>query len=94
MTVAFGAIPKHFDVIKDIGSCFGVRLISTPIDGKKADSEITLREVSDDASRSLVEMRIETGGKHQIRRHMAELGRPALVIASTGKATPKDWACN
>ncbi len=52
--------------------------VEEPIDEKDALSEVTLREVSADGSQSLVEVRIETGRKHQIRRHLAGLGFPVI----------------
>jgi tRNA pseudouridine32 synthase/23S rRNA pseudouridine746 synthase len=52
--------------------------LERPIDGRKATSEFSLLQVIDDGSRSLVDVRIETGRKHQIRRHLAELGYPII----------------
>lgn len=52
--------------------------VDQAIDGKRAVSEIALQEVSDDKQQSIVEVRIETGRKHQIRRHLAELGHPVV----------------
>ena len=52
--------------------------IEKPVDEKEAVSEFLLRQVSADGGRSLVEVCIETGRKHQIRRHLAELGHPVL----------------
>ncbi len=52
--------------------------VDQPIDGKPAVSEFSLRETSADKRRSLVEVRIETGRKHQVRRHLAELGHPVM----------------
>jgi tRNA pseudouridine32 synthase/23S rRNA pseudouridine746 synthase len=48
--------------------------VEQPIDEKEAISEISLRKLSDDGSRSWVDVRIETGRKHQVRRHLAESG--------------------
>ena len=52
--------------------------VEQPIDDKEAISEFSLQHVSSDGNRSLVDVRIETGRKHQIRRHLAELGYPVM----------------
>ena len=52
--------------------------IDQPIDGKQAVSEVTKLRTSADGAQSLLEVRIETGRKHQIRRHLADLGHPVV----------------
>jgi len=52
--------------------------VTQPIDDKVAISEFSLRQISKDGDRSLVDVRIETGRKHQIRRHLAELAYPVI----------------
>jgi len=52
--------------------------VEHPIDAKAAVSEFSLHSVSTDGRQSLVDVRIETGRKHQIRRHLAELGHPVI----------------
>ncbi len=52
--------------------------VDKPIDDKSAVSEVQFLELSDDKTQSLVEVRIETGRKHQIRRHLADLGHPVI----------------
>ena len=52
--------------------------IEATIDDKPAASECRLLEVDADRSRSFLEVRIETGRKHQIRRHLAGIGHPVV----------------
>jgi tRNA pseudouridine32 synthase/23S rRNA pseudouridine746 synthase len=52
--------------------------VEFPIGEKDATSEISLIQVNEDSSRSLVDVRIETGRKHQVRRHLAELSHPII----------------
>ncbi len=48
--------------------------ITTPLDGKTAESSILSASINDDQSELVVEIR--TGRKHQIRRHLSEAGWP------------------
>jgi len=50
--------------------------VEEPIDGKDAASEFSF--VRHEAGRSLVDVRIETGRKHQVRRHLADFGYPIV----------------
>jgi tRNA pseudouridine32 synthase/23S rRNA pseudouridine746 synthase len=59
--------------------------VEQPIDDKAAVSEVSLVQLSADNERSLVEIRIETGRKHQIRRHLADLGYPIVGDRLYGK---------
>lgn len=52
--------------------------VEQPVDGKEAISEISLLQVGADGSDSLVDIRIETGRKHQVRRHLAAVGHPIM----------------
>lgn len=53
-------------------------LLETPIDERAAISEFSLREVNHEQNHSIVDVRIETGRKHQVRRHLASLGYPIV----------------
>lgn len=48
------------------------------IDGKTARSHARLLEYDEASNRSLLEVRIDTGRKHQIRRHLGESGFPIV----------------
>ena len=52
-------------------------IISSPIDDKPAVSKIIAIEESEN-NRTIVHIEIETGRKHQIRKHMAGLGHPVI----------------
>jgi len=59
--------------------------VERAIDGKIAVSEIYFRELLGGGKQSLVDVSIETGRKHQIRRHLAELGYPIVGDRLYGK---------
>ena len=48
--------------------------VTSALDGKEAISEFRFLQLLDEGRRSEVDVQIETGRKHQIRRHLAELG--------------------
>lgn len=54
------------------------RLIDQAIDGRPAKSRAKLLQYRPDEQQSLVEVAIESGRKHQIRRHLAAIGVPIL----------------
>lgn len=59
--------------------------IEQTVDKKEAVSEISFQELLADGEQSLIDVRIETGRKHQIRRHLAELGHPIIGDRLYGK---------
>ena len=54
------------------------RSIDTPIDGRPAISHVRLLRHLPETDHSLLEIRIGTGRKHQIRRHLQQAGHPIV----------------
>jgi len=52
--------------------------VEEPIDGKAAVSVFEHHELIADGTRSLVDVSIETGRKHQVRRHLSGLGHAVI----------------
>ena len=55
-----------------------IQTIQIPIDKKQAASHVRLLNYDAKQNRSLVEIDIESGRKHQIRRHLSETGFPII----------------
>jgi tRNA pseudouridine32 synthase/23S rRNA pseudouridine746 synthase len=66
--------------------------VTEAIDMKDASSEISFLQLSADGEQSLVDVRIETGRKHQVRRHLKAIGHPVLGdrLYGTGAADGVD----
>jgi tRNA pseudouridine32 synthase/23S rRNA pseudouridine746 synthase len=60
--------------------------IATDVDGKAALSHAHLIEYDTSNNRSLVQVKIATGRKHQIRIHMASIGYPVIGDRQHGDA--------
>lgn len=65
-----------------------VREIRAPIEGEEAVSHVRVLAANDDAS--LLEVRIETGRTHQIRRHLLEIGHPIAGDRAYGNSRARD----
>jgi len=62
--------------------------IDDPLDGKESVSRITTLQRHEEAGSTLVRVAIETGRKHQIRRHLAGIGHPIIGDKLYGQADP------
>jgi tRNA pseudouridine32 synthase/23S rRNA pseudouridine746 synthase len=73
-------VEKHYRAVVagDFSKHASPLRVEKAIDDKEAISEFSLVDVVDDGNRSIVDVRIETGRKHQIRRHLADLGYPVI----------------
>lgn len=84
---AAAALSKLFE-LRLVDKCYRARVVgrvepssmvlNSDLDGRKAISRMTLLEYDETKNCSLVEVNIETGRKHQIRRHLAEAGYPII----------------
>lgn len=61
-------------------------IIDTPLESKDARSRVTLLKYDAEKNKSFLKVVIETGRKHQIRRHLASIGHPIINDRIYGKA--------
>ncbi|MEJ2141857.1 MAG: RNA pseudouridine synthase [Gammaproteobacteria bacterium] len=71
-------IEKHYQAIVTGRFPAGTQHFTQAIDDKAASSYASLLGYDEKQDRSLVEIKIETGRKHQIRRHLATAGYPII----------------
>jgi tRNA pseudouridine32 synthase/23S rRNA pseudouridine746 synthase len=64
--------------------------IDRDIDDKKSISHVQLITYNEGENRSLLEVKIDTGRKHQIRRHLSEYGYPIIGDRLYGKDNPEN----
>ncbi|PCM43122.1 RluA family pseudouridine synthase [Marinobacter sp. ANT_B65] len=58
--------------------CIQDQLIDMPVDGKAAISRATTLTTDEPSQTSLLQVAIETGRKHQIRKHLQSIGHPIV----------------
>ncbi len=84
-------IDKVYQVL--VEGCFsdigdnGSITIDTELDGKISVSHVTLLSFDTNNNQSLLEVNIETGRKHQIRKHLSGLGFPVVGDRLYGTAS-------
>jgi len=73
-------VEKHYRAVVsgDFSSHANPLRVEHDIDGKPAVSEFRHKDPIASGTQSAVDVRIETGRKHQIRRHLADLGHPVV----------------
>jgi len=89
------ALDKYYQVIVE-GHLINLQsdkpsiTIKTPVDNKPACSHARLLAYDPQQHRSMVEVKIESGRKHQIRIHMASIGHPVVGDRLHGVAKESD----
>ena len=83
-------IEKKYRVIVHGHVDNSLQTICEEIDGKSAVSHVSLLESDDNKDRSLLEINIETGRKHQIRRHLSQAGYPVVGDRLYGSKTDSE----
>lgn len=63
--------------------------VDLPIDGKPAVSHLTLQQFDAEREESLLDVSIDTGRKHQIRKHCASLALPVVGDARYARSDPR-----
>jgi tRNA pseudouridine32 synthase / 23S rRNA pseudouridine746 synthase len=82
-------IDKHYQAI--VRGCFPERKdINTDIDDKPAISHVKKIKYNKELDQSLLEVTIETGRKHQIRKHLSESGYPIIGDRLYGNGTEEE----
>lgn len=73
-------LEKHYHIIVhgDHSKRPQPEVISTEIDGKNARSTFTCLEYNHEKKQSLIKVKIDSGRKHQIRKHAASIGLPVV----------------
>ena len=77
-------IEKHYEVSVegDFSSVLSknkrLKVITEKLDDKEAESHIQLISFDSEKQQSLLDVEIKTGRKHQIRKHLANLGFPVI----------------
>lgn len=89
-------IQKHYEVLVNgdfkasLNTAEETKTINDDIDGKTAISHISLMKYDPSAKESLLDVQIETGRKHQIRKHLSKLGYPVIGDRMYGIALSKN----
>lgn len=80
-------IEKHYRVIVEGKFPGTTQHLTTFVDNKPASSYTTLLDYNEQKNRSLLEVKIETGRKHQIRCHLSDAGYPVIGDRLYGNAS-------
>ncbi len=77
---------KVHGIIGERGDIF---LLSEPVDGKKASTEVKVVKIDNANACSHLEINLLTGRKHQIRRHLSDYGYPIVGDVLYGDQSKK-----
>ncbi|MEN7341361.1 MAG: RluA family pseudouridine synthase [Pseudomonadota bacterium] len=84
-------IDKHYRAVVQSRIVVGERrVIDTPLDDNPARTEVLVIACDDQQQQSTLDVRIHTGRKHQVRRHLALIGAPVVGDRLYGHAGDDD----
>jgi tRNA pseudouridine32 synthase/23S rRNA pseudouridine746 synthase len=78
-------IEKHYEIEVDGDVQWQKLTVNSPLDGKHAVSHFAKRTYDADKNRTTLDVSIETGRMHQIRRHCASIGHPVSGDSRYGR---------
>ena len=85
-------IEKHYQAV--VAGCLladASIAIDAPLDGRAARTDVSVISIDERLQRSEVSVRIHTGRKHQVRRHLAHIGHPVVgdrLYGGAGEGDP------
>ncbi len=83
-------IEKRYRVVVNGRFPEKIKTIDTDVDGKKACSHFNIIKYDETLDRSLLEVLIDTGRKHQIRIHLSSVGFPVVGDRLYGEIAEED----
>lgn len=69
-----------------VGTAGEILTCDMALDGKPARTIVTVKEIAGDGAFSVLDILLETGRNHQIRRHLSMLGHPLVGDGRYGRA--------
>ncbi len=75
-----GGVEKRYRAVVHglVGSCGETRTLDAELDGKSAQTLVTVSDLDVEGGKSTLDILLLTGRYHQIRRHLSAIGHPLV----------------